>query len=221
MIGNTAASGTATSRNPPIQRGRKASDPLSQRARLLAAAERTFARKGYSAATMDDVALAAGMSKKTVYRLVPSKTELFRALLQGRLSDEAAIDGPPKPDGSQAEVRAALLAIVRYALSPGEIALQRMIVRETLVAPDLAEIFGREVINPSIERLADCLARQRLRPALRNVSQREVAELMLSTVFGSAHFKLMISDAHRPDDESLERRIDIALRLFCEDEEIL
>lgn len=48
---------------------------------LLEAAEDIFLAKGYHSATMDDVARAAAMSKKTVYQLIRSKSELFMALL--------------------------------------------------------------------------------------------------------------------------------------------
>ena len=49
---------------------------------LIAAAEDIFLAKGYHAATMNDVAKAAGMSKKTVYMMIESKAELFGALLR-------------------------------------------------------------------------------------------------------------------------------------------
>src|SRR5579862_3700728 len=50
-------------------------------ATLIAAAEGVFLQKGYHLATMNDVAQAAGMSKKTIYALVDSKIELFFAIL--------------------------------------------------------------------------------------------------------------------------------------------
>ena len=49
---------------------------------LIEAAEDIFLAKGYHAATMNDVAKAAGMSKKTVYTIIESKAELFGALLR-------------------------------------------------------------------------------------------------------------------------------------------
>lgn len=52
-----------------------------RRMRILQAARRVFSAKGYAAATMEDVALAAGYSKPGVYLLFSSKEELLIAVL--------------------------------------------------------------------------------------------------------------------------------------------
>lgn len=51
---------------------------------LLSSAARVFARRGYSEATIDDVARDAGTSKGAVYHHFTSKQEIFRALLAER-----------------------------------------------------------------------------------------------------------------------------------------
>jgi AcrR family transcriptional regulator len=48
---------------------------------VLSAARAAFARRGYEATTIRDVASEAGTSVKAVYRLVPSKQDLFAAIL--------------------------------------------------------------------------------------------------------------------------------------------
>src|SRR5262245_28078149 len=55
-----------------------------RRRRLLDAAERVFLDAGYGDATMDDVARKARMSKKTLYRLFPTKEQLFAAVMASR-----------------------------------------------------------------------------------------------------------------------------------------
>ncbi|MGW0732466.1 TetR/AcrR family transcriptional regulator [Streptomyces sp. NPDC002851] len=51
---------------------------------LLEAAARVFARRGYSRATIDDVAAEAGASKGAVYHHFASKRALFQALMAHR-----------------------------------------------------------------------------------------------------------------------------------------
>src|ERR1700756_5756827 len=51
---------------------------------LLAAAAEVFGRRGYHAATLDEVAEAAGFSKGAVYSNFASKEDLFLALLRQR-----------------------------------------------------------------------------------------------------------------------------------------
>ena len=56
------------------------------RARLLAAAGEVFARRGFHAATVDEVADAAGYTKGAVYSNFATKDELFLALLDERIA---------------------------------------------------------------------------------------------------------------------------------------
>jgi AcrR family transcriptional regulator len=58
------------------------------RARLLDAAGQVFARRGFHAATVDEVADAAGYTKGAVYSNFASKDELFLALLDQHLADQ-------------------------------------------------------------------------------------------------------------------------------------
>ena len=57
------------------------------RAHLLAAAADVFAERGYHAATLDQIADAAGFSKGAVYSNFASKDDLFLALIQERSED--------------------------------------------------------------------------------------------------------------------------------------
>jgi AcrR family transcriptional regulator len=54
----------------------------ARRASLLASAKALFAERGYSATSIDDVALAAGVTKPVVYDHFASKRELYFALMQ-------------------------------------------------------------------------------------------------------------------------------------------
>jgi AcrR family transcriptional regulator len=55
------------------------------RTRLLDAAAKVFAERGYQAASVDEIAAAAGLSKGAVYWNFASKDELFHALLEERI----------------------------------------------------------------------------------------------------------------------------------------
>jgi AcrR family transcriptional regulator len=52
-----------------------------RRKQLLAAAQEVFVAQGYHAATMDDIAERAGVSKPVLYQHFPGKLELYIALL--------------------------------------------------------------------------------------------------------------------------------------------
>ena len=78
-----------------------------------------IAEQGFSATTVDDIALRAKVAKGTVYYNFASKTALFEELLRhgiGLLTDEfrAAVAGLPPREAVAALVRAQLEYIRRY-----------------------------------------------------------------------------------------------------------
>ena len=54
----------------------------ARRAQLLEAAQDVFAKNGYHAAAMDEIAERAGVSKPVLYQHFPGKLELYMALLE-------------------------------------------------------------------------------------------------------------------------------------------
>jgi AcrR family transcriptional regulator len=87
--------------------------PRAERARqVLAAAARAFARSGYAATSMDEIAAEAGISKLMLYRDFDGKRELYVAVLEGlqRRLAELVADDPERGAsrrGLQALFRAA------------------------------------------------------------------------------------------------------------------
>jgi TetR/AcrR family transcriptional regulator, cholesterol catabolism regulator len=89
------------------------------RQRLFEAAVELIAEQGFSATTVDDIALRAKVAKGTVYYNFASKTVLFEELLRhgiGLLTDDfrAAVAGLPPREAIAALVRAQLEYIRRY-----------------------------------------------------------------------------------------------------------
>lgn len=87
------------------------------RDRILEAAGRVFARKGYNASSLDQVAREAGMTKGAIYWHFSSKNDLFFALLDSRFQLHTA---PLSEDVSRAvangDPKAAITAIFRDIL---------------------------------------------------------------------------------------------------------
>ncbi|GAA0457755.1 TetR family transcriptional regulator [Paractinoplanes deccanensis] len=89
------------------------------RQRLFEAAVELIAEQGFSATTVDDIALRAKVAKGTVYYNFKSKTDLFEELLRhgiGLLTAEfrAAVEGLPPREAVAALVRSQLEYIRRY-----------------------------------------------------------------------------------------------------------
>src|SRR6516165_7218779 len=67
-------------------RGRPQTRPDEEtRAILLEAARKEFVASGFAASSMESVARRAGVSTKTLYRLIPNKAALFEAMVTNRI----------------------------------------------------------------------------------------------------------------------------------------
>jgi len=64
----------------------RAADYDDHRAQILAAAAALFARRGYTAATMNELAAASGVSKATLYHYFADKTELLQHIASGHVA---------------------------------------------------------------------------------------------------------------------------------------
>src|SRR6202789_4157370 len=103
------------------------------------AAQREFLANGYVGACVDDIAKSAGVSKKTLYRLIPTKADLFRvSAIDGIASFMLAID-----EGSRVS-HAVSIALERLlteygnlTLSAETIAIQKLAIAETDRFPEL------------------------------------------------------------------------------------
>ncbi|WP_426512723.1 TetR/AcrR family transcriptional regulator [Dactylosporangium sp. McL0621] len=77
-------------------------------ASILTAAARVFARQGYAATTVDQVAAEAGVSKLIVYRHFNSKRELYLAIItqvRQRLANVPRPTAPVQPEDGLAAIR--------------------------------------------------------------------------------------------------------------------
>lgn len=202
---------------PSPERARPAIEPPAPDARmtqLLAAAKDTFTSKGFAATTMDDIARAAGMSKKTLYRLFESKTDLFRAMLMRSLPTadyaETPLEGSPV-----SRLRNMLREAADVALSPGEIALQRLIIGERQASPALGRMFAEVIIESGMDHIIELLRTIRLEPRFQGLPLRLIAEMLFGMVFSHDHFRLLTDTGFRLNRRVVDRRIDLAIATFC------
>lgn len=90
-----------------------------RRREILRSAARIFARSGYHATTVDDIAQAMGVSKGVVYYYFRSKDEIFAEVLstaiEGALARLAAVTAEPAPCGADI-LRRAIGVHVEYNL---------------------------------------------------------------------------------------------------------
>lgn len=121
---------------------------------ILESASRVFARRGYAAATLAELAEAAGYAAPSLYRYFGSKEEIFQSLLELVLAEvQAAFDAPADRKAPLAErISTLFLALHRMAEGRGETlellsiqgnAHERQVYLEGLIATWLRKNVGR------------------------------------------------------------------------------
>ena len=126
---------------------------------IVAAATRLFLERGFGAVSMDELAAAAGVARRTLYNQFESKEQIFREMLQ-RVSGQLEHAFPPGIE-TQGDVEAVLRLVGRMILKLHKnrdyLGFLRMVVADSRQFPWIAEEFAA-VMDPQTERLVRLLA---------------------------------------------------------------
>jgi TetR/AcrR family transcriptional regulator of autoinduction and epiphytic fitness len=126
---------------------------------IVEAAERLFLERGFGSVSMDELAEAAGVARRTLYNQFASKEEIFREML---LRMSAQLENAfPAGIETQGDVDEVLHLIARMILElhkqPEYLGFLRMVVADSRQFPWIAEEFAA-VMEPQTERLVRYLA---------------------------------------------------------------
>jgi len=159
-----------------------------------------FARDGFHAATLDDVAAEAGLTKGAVYSNFTGKRELFLALLEEQVTRRAqlalsALSGAPVGAAKDVPSLAAALADQLSQLSAAEPDWQLLYIEFWLYA----------MRDPDAHRLL-ATARRRLRQAIADLAEDAQRRFGLDTGISGARWATVILGLS--NGLALERLID-------------
>ncbi len=126
---------------------------------IVEAAEPLFLERGFGSVTMDELAEAAGVARRTLYNQFASKEEIFREMLL-KVSRQLETAFPPGIE-TRGNVEDVLRLIARMILglhkNPEYLGFLRMVVADSRQFPWIAEEFAA-VMEPQAERLVRYLA---------------------------------------------------------------
>ncbi|MDY6782147.1 MAG: TetR/AcrR family transcriptional regulator [Cyanobacteriota bacterium] len=133
------------------------SRPLSEKAeQILRAAVPEFLARGYARTSMDRVAKAAGVSKQTLYSHFSDKDGLFTALVRRIAVDKFQLVWSKPLKGNP---RSVLQDLAHRLLTENRndteyLRFCRLIVAESELRPDLAQIFLKNLVQPAVAVLS-------------------------------------------------------------------
>jgi TetR/AcrR family transcriptional regulator, mexJK operon transcriptional repressor len=200
---------TATRRGRPTQAEAKR---LHQK--LRTAAVETFVKYGYDGATMEAIANAAGITRRTLYARYPDKRAVFVDVIPWALTRRTESESAHEADSG--DLRASLVAIGRAGLEratdPDIMRLTRIAMSESARFPEFAVSAHSMTWSGRHRQVMDLLRRHQ------EAGTIEIADLELT----AGHFIAMVEHLpvrlaecgiHRGADEE-ERHLEHAVNLF-------
>jgi AcrR family transcriptional regulator len=180
------------------------------------AARHEFAATGYAATSIEAVARRAGVSTRTLYRLIPNKAALFEDMVTDRI--ERFLADVKLNVGEQLDIEdalyAALMACANLTLDEEVIALQRMVLQEATPFSDIAGTFYRNGIQPTAAALADWLRMQQQRGLIVLDDFDEAAGMLIGMVISAPQRAALFAGLPTPSQRQLDARVRRCAALF-------
>ncbi|MBN3507874.1 TetR/AcrR family transcriptional regulator [Mycolicibacterium nivoides] len=184
---------------------------------LLDCALEVFLENGFERSTIESIAAAAGMAKRTIYSLYPDKAALFEASVQ-RAVDRWLVPIETLRAAETDDLEETLLAIGRIRLagitSPAGTALQRILNAEGNRFPRLFQLVYEQGTMPALTFIAEVLARHAEAGIIEIDDPAVVGGAFLSMVVGGPATGALWGVSWDPDD--LDKRMRTLVRLFLD-----
>ncbi len=164
---------------------------------VLDSAMSLFLERGYEATRMDDVAARAGISKGAVYRYFPSKQALLEGLVTRGLvplSEKLTRMVDNYSGNPQKAIATMVRLLARRATQAKVIAVPKIIIREAIVVPEIAEMYSEAVIRPVLKALSFFIQKgieeKKFQPVDPELSARSIMGPMIAHILLSEVFQL-------------------------------
>jgi TetR/AcrR family transcriptional regulator, mexJK operon transcriptional repressor len=186
------------------KRGRPTADERRAReAEILSAALGVFLHSGYGGSTVDELAAAARVTKRTLYSYFGDKAALFAAMVR-HLAAAVSLDAAT--DDDTLETLAA--RIVSRVHSEELVGLHRLVIAESARFPELAVILHNHGDARHIARLAEHIR------AERGAAREQLAEPLFSLLLGEKHRRRLLGIDPPPTAGQAAAHADAALALL-------
>ncbi len=168
----------------------------ARRAEIVREARATFYELGYGGTTMDLVAARCRMSKQTLYRLFPSKTDLFMAIIAEHRASMLALPRDADEDLPFAEALEQIFMIdMDEATEREREAFIHLAMSESRQSPEVAMLIQTHGAQQSQQMLADWISEQQRRGLIEIEDAGSGARMLMNMIFGA-----MISLPGHPND---------------------
>ena len=198
--------------------GRPTRDQAQARdAAMLENALDHFLDLGFERTTIESIARSVGMTKRTLYARYPDKVALFRAAV-GLAIDRFAVSQEQIEATERDDIEETLVAFawlrIEQVMTPNGLKLQRIINTESYRFPEIFTETYEIGALPTIQFLADLLARETAAGRLAVDDPMMAANVFMSMVVSGPVRTIVIGNQLRRDE--IEDRLRYAVRLFLD-----
>jgi TetR/AcrR family transcriptional regulator, mexJK operon transcriptional repressor len=183
---------------------------------ILRAAADLFVQHGYDHTSMDQIAAAANVARRTIYNQFDSKEALFRAIVADLVEDVIRPLG--EAAGSGADVRETLRALARHLLvtvvSPQALAFHRLAVAEAVRFPDIGRAVYEIGVVSGSGKLAAYLAERARLGDLQIPDPQVAAEHFFALVCNHSQFMALLGIEKKLGTKTIDSRADAAVATF-------
>jgi AcrR family transcriptional regulator len=187
-----------------------------KRRQIIDGARKVFLAEGFDAASMGEIARAAGVSKGTLYVYFKDKEELFAAIVGHECLGQAEhiFDFDPNDHDVEAVLSRLGTAYVKFLVRPGGASPLRTVIAIAERMPEMGRRFYETGPAVGIARLASYLNAQVAAGVLK-VEDCEVAAAQFMDSCQATLFKpVLFNFGPAPSPERIEYVVGIAVRTF-------
>jgi AcrR family transcriptional regulator len=206
-------SGLATLERQPAA---LADEDSAKRRQIIEGARAVFLAQGFDAASMNDIARAAGVSKGTLYVYFKHKEQLFEAIVEQEClaQAEGIFDLDPTDHDVEAVLTRLGFAYIRFLCRPEKASAIRIVIAIADRMPELGRKFYESGPARGIRKLASYIEAQ-VAAGMLVVEDCEVAAAQLMEAYQAMLFKSMVFNFVRePSPQQIERVVPIAVKVF-------
>jgi AcrR family transcriptional regulator len=199
-----------------LERPAEGTEDTAKRRQIIDGARTVFLARGFDAASMGDIAKAAGVSKGTLYVYFKNKEELFASIVLQECCSHA--EGAFRLDETDTDVEKVLTHVgtefVKFLCSPGKASSLRIVVAIAERMPEIGKVFYETGPANGINRLASYLGAQ-VRAGILVIDDCEVAASQFLDSCQSTLFKpVLFNFAPPPPLDRIRYVVGIAVRAF-------
>lgn len=193
---------------------RRQQNRIEREQRVLRAALKVFSETGYSGATMDAVAIEAGLSKPTLYQYFESKEALFSAMMLGERDHMLEVFQHPSGKGMVADLFGFAWDYADTVMRPDLLSLARLIIGEVQRFPEIGRAYQQSGPDRLLNGIVDYLNDRRTAGDLAFEDAELAAQDLWGLILSAPRTQALYMPDAPPTRAAVARYVNNGLRVF-------